>query len=238
MIEIHGSGFSQNLDENYIQFGDTECLVTFSTNTVVHCTLSSSYAGSKPLHLHVSSTGIANTSSIVLDYSLELQSVTPSRGSIAGGTQLTITGHGFYDSSLDGLVNTNTGSEQLAAHHSNEEECCNRCWNIVTMGDSICDIIQSSRTTLTILTPIEINASVYDMSVTVVCSNGSQASSRVSQTLAGAYTYDMALTPLLSGVQPSEGTIQGGEMITLFGSSFSNVADQNTVKVLTHICTV
>ena len=230
-IEIHGSGFSQKLEENYVRFGDAECPITSSTNTMIRCTLSDSFAGPKPLYLLVSSSGIANASGIIMDYSLELESVTPNQGSIAGGTRVLVRGQGFYDSSLDGIASTD--SNQHALHHPDTPHSQEDCRNVVTIGDNTCDVVQSSRTTITILTPAaEMNTmSAYDLTVTVQCSNGPQASSSTSQTLAGGYTYDTTLTPSLSGIHPTEGSIQGGDTITLFGSGFSNVPEQNTIEV-------
>lgn len=231
-IEIRGSGFSQKLEEIYITFGDVECQVTSSTETTIHCTLSESFAGPKPLYLQVSSRGTANTTGIVLDYSLELVSINPSEGSIAGGTLVTISGLGFYDSTYNTSFNTNTSTVfgLPLASTPNDEDCHSQWQNIVTMGDNVCEVIQSSPTTLTIRTPAESNnVSTYDVVVTVLCPERPQASS--SMTLTGSYTYSRAYTPIITSVQPTEGQIQGGDSITLYGSGFSDVADENTVEV-------
>ena len=229
-IEIRGSGFSQESDDLYVRFGDAECRVTSSTNTTIQCTLSESFAGPKPLYLHVRTRGITNTSDIVLHYSLELESVSPNQGSIAGGTQVTLNGRGFYDPAYNGAVNAElVFQRQFELSHGpspNTEDC----QNVVTMGDSVCEIIQSNATVLTFLTPAEMNnMSTYDVAVTVLCPEGPHTSS--SQTLTASYTYDTVLTPVLTSIQPTVGYIQGGDSVTLNGTGFSSVSEENTVKV-------
>ena len=237
-IEIHGSGFSQRSEDIYVQFGDAECPVTSSREEEIQCTLSESFAGSKPLYLHVSSRGVANTSRIVLDYSLELESISPIEGSTAGGTEVTINGCGFYDSETDDAINVDTVFQQQFAVFRDDtltaKDCLSGWQNIVTLGGNVCEVVESTLTTLTILTPAEMtNESAYDVTVEVHCPDRPQDSR--SQTLVGSYVYNTALTPTLTSIHPTEGTIHGGDTITLSGSGFSSVTEENTVKVISRI---
>ena len=234
LIEIRGLGFTQQLNKIFVRFGDTNCLVTFSTREVIQCTLSKCFAGPKPLHLHVSSTGVANTSGIVLDCSLEIDSLLPNQGSTAGGTLVTISGHGFYDSTDGVSVDADDVFQQQVALSvdatPNAEDCHGQWQNVVTLGGTVCEVIQATATSLTVLTPAEMNnESTHDLTVTVLCPDRPEASS--SQTFAGGYTFSSALTPNLTGIQPTEGRTQGGDSITIYGSGFSHVTEENTVKV-------
>ena len=42
----------------------------------------------------------------------------------------------------------------------------------------------------------------------------------LSETLAGSYQYDAALTPLITGVSPTRGGTGGGTTLTVSGSGF------------------
>jgi hypothetical protein len=232
-IEIYGSLLSQQSEDTYVQFGDAECYVIFSSNETMQCILSDSFAGSKALSLYSSSRGKANSNGIVLQYRLEVESISPPEGSIAGGTQVTINGHGFYHLPVNGSSSDDaTVTRELFALSQYEDVVgCQSGWqNIVTVGGNTCEVIESTLTTLIIIMPAETaNDSRYDVTVEVYCPDQPQMSS--SQTLTAGYTYSSVLTPTLTSIQPVEGSIRGGDSITILGSGFSSVALENTVKV-------
>ena len=232
-IEIYGSLLSQQPEDTYVQFGDAECCIIFSSNETIQCILSDSFAGSKALTLYTSSRGKADSDGIVLQYHLELESLSPVEGSIAGGTQVTINGHGFYHQAVNGSATANgtVTQELFALSHREDALGCQSGWqNIVTVGGNACEVIESTLTTLIIVTPAETaNESRYDVTVEVYCRDQPQLSS--SQTLTAGYTYSSVLTPTLTSIQPMEGSIQGGDTLTILGSGFSNMAQENTVEV-------
>ena len=235
-IEIYRSLFSQQVEDTYVQFGDAECQVTFSSNETIRCILSDSFAGPKPLYLYTSSRGKANSSGIVLHYLSELDSISPSEGSIAGGTQVIINGHGFYHQAVNGSTSANTTiTQQLFILSYGDDplhagECQSGWQNIVSVGGNTCEVIESTLTTLTIVAPAETaNESIYDVTVEVHCPDEPLLSNR--ETLTAGYTYNHILTPTLTSVQPMEGSIRGGDSLILQGNGFSNVIEENTVKV-------
>lgn len=233
-IEIYGSLLSQQPEDTYVQFGDDECHIIFSSNETMQCILSDSFAGSKALSLYSSSRGKADSNGIVLQYRLEVDSISPSEGSIAGGTQVTISGHGFYHLAVNGSASAyGSDTRELFAlsHYEDAVAGCQSGWqNIVTVGGNTCEVIESALTTLTIITPAETaNDSRYDVTVEVYCPDQTQISS--SQTQTAGYTYSSVLTPTFTSIQPVEGSIRGGDSITILGSGFSSVALENTVKI-------
>ena len=233
-IEIYGSLLSQQAEDTYIQFGNVECQVIFSSNETMQCILSDSFAGSKALSLYSSSRGKADSNGIVLQYRLEVDSISPSEGSIAGGTQVTINGHGFYHLVINGSASADDSDTQelfaLSRYYDAVAGCQNGWRNIVTVGGNTCEVIESTLTTLIIITPAETaNDSTYDVTVEVFCPDHTQKSS--SQTQTAGYTYSSVLTPTITSIQPVEGSIQGGDSITILGSGFSSVALENIVKV-------
>ena len=241
-IEIHGNGFSETPEDNYILFGDVACEVTSSTHTQVDCTLGETYAGHKDLYLHVISAGVASTSGISLSYSITIDSVDISVGSQAGGTSIVISGSGFYpisfESSSSSLSFVEEYARTLTSQLSNE---CSSGWeNIVAIGDNACEIVESTLTTITCLTPEETGGSTtYDITVSVGCPDNS--SSYVLAVLTGGYMYDASLTPTVDGIVPSDGLIYGGENVAISGSGFSDDATGSTVmvsKLYTFVCTV
>ena len=232
-IEIYGSLLSQQPEDTYVQFGDAECQVIFSSNETIQCILSDSFTGPKALSLYTSSRGKADSNGIVLQYQLELESISPSEGSIAGGTQVTINGHGFYHLMVNDSVSADaTVTRELFAlsHREDAVECQSGWQNIVTVGGNTCEVTESTLTTLIIIIPAETaNESTYDVTVEVHCPDQPQISNR--QTLTTGYTYSSVLTPTLTSIQPLEGSIRGGDSISILGSGFSSVAQENTVKV-------
>ena len=233
-IEIHGSLLSQQPEDTYVQFGDAECQVMFSSNETIQCILSDSFAGSKALSLYTSSRGRANSSGIILQYLLELESISPSEGSTAGGTQVTINGLGFYHlvaNDSDSADATVTQELFAISHHEDADGCQGGWQNIVTVGGNTCEVVESTLTTLIIVMPAETaNESRYDVTVEVYCPDQLQISS--SQTLPAGYTYSSVLTPTLTSIMPVEGSIRGGDSVSILGSGFSSVIRENTVKVV------
>ena len=233
-IEIHGSLLSQQPEDTYVQFGDAECQVMFSSNETIQCILSDSFAGSKALSLYTSSRGRANSSGIILQYLLELESISPSEGSTAGGTQVTINGLGFYHlvaNDSDSADATVTQELFAISHHEDADGCQGGWQNIVTVGGNTCEVVESTLTTLIIVMPAETaNESQYDVTVEVYCPDQLQISS--SQTLPAGYTYSSVLTPTLTSIMPVEGSIRGGDSVSILGSGFSSAIQENTVKVV------
>lgn len=219
-VTLSGRGFSGVFSENLVQFGDVDCTVTSSTSTVIECTLQGdSFGGFKPLHLHVLFSGMAETSLLGITLVLSVSGISPSEGSGAGGTLVTITGSGFYHApSIDTTLPANS-------------KCVSGWRNEVLIGDDPCVVVNSTAISLVVLTPKESvpNYSTYDLMVSVVCADNLTLGS--SDVLSSAYSYNLTLTPSVLSISPASGGIQGGETVTISGSGFSLSTTQNQVFV-------
>ena len=106
VITIVGSDFSTTNADNTVMFGGHACSVTSATETTIECTLNMSQ---KPepfqafaVSVNVKGRGYALVApavneSITFELIPSVESISPKRGSIAGGTTVVITGQGFVD---------------------------------------------------------------------------------------------------------------------------------------------
>lgn len=223
-ITISGSGFSGLPSENYVRFGEVECAVLSSSTTRIVCRLGSGFAGFKGVYLHVLYSGVAETNAVGLTYDLMLDSLTPSRGSQTGDTQVTITGSGFYHE-----------TDQYEAPPPYVDDVATECasgWrNEVLIGGRPCIVVRSEGMSLTVKTPAEATGSndpAYDLEVAVLCPD---ANTSIRALLQDVFTYDSDLTPSLFNVTPSIGTIQGGQTVTISGEGFSLNTIDNEILV-------
>lgn len=230
-IQIHGTGFSQRSRENYVLIGDSACAVYSSSNTVIGCTLGASFAGPKSLYVHVLSSGIAETSGVIFNYTLLLTSVSPSGGSRAGDTEITIAGSGFYTN--ESSERQTSPVEDLATLYLANtllQQCRSGWENQVTVGSNPCRVSSSTANSLTCLTPTETGtASHYDITVSLHCIDTGEEVSNA--TIPDAFNYVDAFTPNIDSVMPLEGIIQGGDTVTITGTGFSDDRSHNQVLV-------
>lgn len=170
----------------------------------------------------------------MLQYSVVVESLSPSEGSQAGGTEITISGTGFAPTSSvtvwepeDSILLDAYKRAVLA-----QDNGCPEGWEtVVTLGAEECDIITSSHMTITCVTPANQNAGttdVYDIMVTIRCKDGSQVS---SHTLGNGFAYSDALTPQITGITPDQGSVYGGNSITITGTEFSENPTSISVMV-------
>ncbi|XP_041477742.1 fibrocystin-L-like isoform X1 [Lytechinus variegatus] len=98
-ISITGSMFSITPSENSVTINGVECAVWASTDTSITCDVGESPAGEYEVRVQVLGLGYAEYENgpVTFNYTFDLTSVSPSRGSTAGGTVVTIDGHGFGD---------------------------------------------------------------------------------------------------------------------------------------------
>ena len=140
----------------------------------------------------------ANEQRLNFTYVISATSVTPSSGSTAGGSEITIYGSGF-------------GNKIGSAS--------------VSLGGSPCDIIRINMSHITCITSahsagsVSVNVSVDDSSTTV--SNG--------------FLYDASLNIQVTTVSPLQGSVVGGDVITISGSGFVNTT---LVKVGNENCVI
>lgn len=126
-VQLTGSGFSTNVQDNNVTIGGTPCQVTGSTSSSITCTLGQCVGGANEVKVKVKKKGFAKHVNGHVNFIQEVTvtKVTPKTGSVAGGTTLTITGSGF---SLNAWKMT------------------------VTLGSSDCRIINSSLSQITCIT--------------------------------------------------------------------------------------
>ncbi|XP_072177767.1 fibrocystin-L-like [Diadema setosum] len=95
-VTLTGTRFSENVT---VTINDVECEVTSVTETEIVCDVGESAAGEFHVMVNVDGLGIAATpnGNVTFTYNLGVSSVTPSTGSTAGGTNLTIVGFGFSE---------------------------------------------------------------------------------------------------------------------------------------------
>ena len=131
-ITISGEGLSDKDCQNEIKFGDYTCDVTQSSDTEVKCNFAKAAEPELgilyPLSVRVGNRGhalisIASEEDKGFGLIPNIESITPTSGSLAGGARLTITGFGFGDSPL------------------------------VYIGTSTCDIVESSYTEIICSSP-------------------------------------------------------------------------------------
>ncbi|XP_060573258.1 fibrocystin-L-like isoform X2 [Ruditapes philippinarum] len=122
-VTISGEGLSGKDCQNEVKFGDYDCEVTSSSDTEVQCKFAKSDEPELgvlyPLNMRVGNRGhalisIASEEDTGFGLIPNIESITPTSGSLAGGARVTITGFGFGDSPL------------------------------VYIGTSTCDIVESS----------------------------------------------------------------------------------------------
>lgn len=176
----------------------------------------------------------------MLQYSVSVESVSPLEGSQAGGTEITISGTGFAPTSSV-TVWEPENSILLDAYKRAvlaQDNGCPEGWEtIVTLGGEECDIITSDYLTITCITPANQNEGTtdYEMVVTVRCKDGSQVS---SHTLSNGFAYNDGFTPQITGITPAQGSVYGGNSVTITGTEFSE--DPTSISVMvsnTYTCT-
>nr|XP_061786823.1 fibrocystin-L-like [Nerophis lumbriciformis] len=91
----------------------------------------------------------------------------------------------------------------------------------VAVGDAVCSVVQASHTELKCRTPA---GTAGSHAVTVHLGNMSEAAS-------AAFTYDLALTPQISGLSPLKTSVFGWRLLTILGSNLGDQANGSAVYV-------
>ncbi|XP_035686784.1 fibrocystin-L-like [Branchiostoma floridae] len=135
---ITGTLFGTTVDDVTVTFGETTpCVVTSVTDDVISCSAGNIPVGDQPISVHVAGRGNAASTAFVTSQAV-IDSMSPTEGSLAGGTTLTITGNGF-DSDTE-----------------------------ITMDGEICEILSVNLSTVTCITPAATNENDHQVQVSVV----------------------------------------------------------------------
>ncbi|XP_078698697.1 fibrocystin-L-like isoform X2 [Branchiostoma floridae x Branchiostoma belcheri] len=138
VFTVGGSLFGTSVDDITVSFGEkTSCVVTSVTDDVISCTAGHIPVGDQPVRVHVAGRGNAASSAVVTGQAV-INTMSPTQGSLAGGTTLTITGNGF-DSDTE-----------------------------VTLNEKICEVVFVNLTTVTCITPAATNETDPLVQVSVV----------------------------------------------------------------------
>ncbi|XP_069076732.1 fibrocystin-L-like isoform X2 [Pleurodeles waltl] len=103
-LTISGSGFagSTGNDNTSVFIGPFRCpIISISENKII-CQILNGTAGTFPVVVYIAELGFAQTDSSVpfnFTYKIHVSNISPTTGSVAGGTLLTITGNGFNEES-------------------------------------------------------------------------------------------------------------------------------------------
>ncbi|XP_046549966.1 LOW QUALITY PROTEIN: fibrocystin-L-like [Haliotis rubra] len=205
VITVTGTGFSATAADNAIVINDVTCVVTTATATTATCTLGNQATGTYPIKVVVAGKGA--TTDLTFTYEVDLTTISPSRGSVAGDQKVTITGKGFVT--------------------------LNRLWRFVekpvqpwthrTSLPHSSSVAHRLKVTTYFIVIARVNVSTAQACDVVATVNG------LTSTLASSYTYDPALTPEITGVSPRRSGTGGGITVTITGTGFGS--DSSAVKV-------
>ncbi|XP_071828580.1 fibrocystin-L-like isoform X3 [Apostichopus japonicus] len=203
-ITLSGTSFSESYWENFVMVGDEECVVTNSTTTSITCTVGIATAGYYNVSVMVEGKGYAThpDGAVEFEHELKITSFSPSEGSNAGGTEVTIEGCGF-----------STDLNQ----------------NNLTFGGRDCLVTSATQVQLVCVISIEDNASSSrrrrrDSDVTLMIGvNG------ISEETSAIFSFLDSLTPTITSMSPSNSSVLGGENLTLSGSGFGTSGAEVTI---------
>ena len=201
VLTITGTGFTDDIEDYDISVGERNCAVTTASTSSISCTLENGPAGDLEVIFYVKSKGKA-TGSLVYTLELSILSVTPSSGSVGGGTKIAIAGTGFPNS-LDGWSN-----------------------GLVQIGGNSCKITETSFTEIKCITPPESSSRRHKRSVTnVEVSLNGKSSSGLT------FFYDSANTPTITTLSTYSAKPAGGETLTITGTSFDYKGSTSKVMI-------
>ncbi|XP_078542272.1 fibrocystin-L-like [Lissotriton helveticus] len=125
-LTLFGSNFGNALVDTRVYIGAGPCPVLAVNSTHVVCLLPSLPPGSYPVLLQVGNLGYASVSDpskANITYILEVNSISPQRGSVYGGTKITITGSGFSTVPESNVVQLDFTSCQITSAAAESLEC-------------------------------------------------------------------------------------------------------------------
>nr|XP_039260770.1 fibrocystin-L-like [Styela clava] len=206
-VKINGTKLEPNNTKIYV--GTAECTNVVGTETSVTCVLGEHVGGTYSVTAKIGILGNA-TSSLTFNYTFSISSVTPERGSFAGGDILTVSGRGFSSMTElqicnstcvhnDDMPGTSASSDHILCKLASDPDP-------KTDSDKVCDI----------------SATVDGQSATG----------------ASLYTFATDKTPRVTAVSPTRGGTQGGTNITITGTLFDSDPSKVDVTIGGVSCTV
>ena len=213
---IYGSQFSTTKEDNIITFGGYTCVVQSSTETEINCTL---YRGPEdfpppfsPLPVELTVTGLGSAyvpapDSALIMLTPAVYEISPSQGSVEGGTDIILSG-------------------EILSHEYLPPAS-------VTIGQYACEITNTSYTQIECTTQAVDSGGEYvfmvefgDQPITADCGIEDGC----------IYTYSEDHTPIVSSVNPTSVSGTVSARIELCGSGFDSTPEYNMVYVGEYQC--
>ena len=241
-LAIHGTQFGSNPSQIMVQIGSASCPVITANNSYITCTVGSNPAGMYNVIVSVNGVGLAQGKGSFV-YRLVASSISPMSGSVGGGEAIHITGSSFNPFGPLNLMNayqywnnitiqystmpivpnnTNTAPQTQAITSGNTTLPM-----FVLIGQELCAISEATNTDITCY----VKAVPHQpglVNVTVVI--GTQQA-----TVPISFEFSISRTPMISQVQPTQGSVLGGTNVTISGS---NLLGNVQVSIGGSSCTV
>ncbi|XP_061164553.1 fibrocystin-L-like [Saccostrea echinata] len=219
-ITVTGQGISNNICELEVKFGDNVCSVKGQGDGKFDCCIDSSNSPTVGL-LQEISVLVKNRGFALLQTEKRLErsfalvpavkTISPSSGSTAGGTPITITGTGFTED-----------KERV----------------VVTIGGYICPVKSTSFTQITCLSSAQI-VGTKTIEVKVITNTGIQVMAICKHTSGSCvFSYATSMTPELTSVNPESITGTSQTTLTLTGTNLKSTVVGATVHIGNEECAV
>ncbi|KAM6974364.1 PKHD1 like 1, tandem duplicate 1, partial [Tautogolabrus adspersus] len=125
VLTVTGSNLGGPDNDSVVLVGTKKCMIVQWTTTDIQCTLPVLPPGVYKVYVQVGNNGYPQTSGVSTDikYILEIHHVSPTFGSLFGGTRLTISGSGFSNNTIDNQVSVGEAECEVKAASENELQC-------------------------------------------------------------------------------------------------------------------
>ncbi|XP_053322520.1 fibrocystin-L [Spea bombifrons] len=289
VLIINGKGFSESSvnDTTYVKIGEVNCPIINVTANEIRCLIQKSSAGTFPIRVYVAGAGFATPSEGIFTFTHEITitSVSPSAGSLAGGTLVTIGGSGFSTDSVVqfGGAGCDVEFANLTFIHCRTQTGSEGSVDIVVFTNGMNRTLEQSFLYSSSYTPVITEISPNSVNVlgnTSLIISGFNFSSQSTESavfigkelckilewnptnitcilpshLPGTYTvlvhvadWGFALSEgntsieyilQVNSIFPQYGSLYGGTEITLKGSGFHSVPENNEVRIGSVPCNV
>ena len=106
ILTWQGSAFSSDVGAYEIKVGELPCDVLSANEATVTCQIGDYVSGLHPVSFRILTLGTADTTGLFFNYTINVEAVNPSSGSLGGGVEIVINGTGFADCSNDNDTTT------------------------------------------------------------------------------------------------------------------------------------
>lgn len=187
-----------------VTIGDKNCDIQSTNGTHIVCIPAQNVAGIYPVKVLVSGSGFAIhpiNYTVMFEYSIVVEDIQSSEGSVFGGNIVTLHGAGFPDLNRDMIYNDST----QYGHYFHSD--------VYVLFDDLPCFIKSSNFSMLSCTPQPHQEDTVNVTVQV---------NTVVLELEDAYYYSINHTGIVSTVTPSMGGVSGGDTVTINGQNFGD----------------